>query len=85
VDCRLDVLPGQGPAVVRVHGRLAGAAVPELERVCRETSPPLVLDVTYLMSADDCGIATLRRLVCGGAQLTGISPYLALLLDADEP
>lgn len=84
MDCRLDVSPEEGRAVVRIHGRLAGAAVPELERVCREASRPLVLDVTYLMSADDGGVATLRRLVLDGAQFAGLSPYLALLLDQEE-
>jgi hypothetical protein len=84
VDCRLDVSPEEGRAVVRIHGRLAGAAVRELDRVCREVSRPLVLDVTYLMSADDGGVATLRRLHLDGAQLAGLSPYLVLLLGQEE-
>jgi hypothetical protein len=84
VECRLDVSPEEGRAVVRIHGRLAGTAVHELERVCREATLPLLLDVTNLMSADDEGIAALRRLRCDGVQLAGASPYLSLLLDLDE-
>jgi hypothetical protein len=69
--------------VVRIHHRLAGVAVPELERVCRDPSAPLILDLTHLMSADDAGIATLRRLMSEGAQCRGTSPYLALRLDRE--
>jgi hypothetical protein len=71
--------------VVQIHGRLVGPAVQELERVCRDASGPLVLDVTHLMSADDVGLAALRRLVTDGAQLIGLSPYLALLLEGERP
>ena len=34
--CRLDVSPEAGRAVVRIHGRLAGGAVRELEQLCRD-------------------------------------------------
>src|SRR5262245_42581817 len=84
VVCRLDVSPEPGRAVVRIQGGLAGVAVRELERLCEDASDPLVLDVTHLLSADDAGIATLKRMWNGGAQLTGVSPYLALLLDQDK-
>jgi anti-anti-sigma regulatory factor len=84
VDLRLDVVPESGRVVVRVHGRLAGGAVTELERVCRSTSRPLVLDLTHLMSADDAGIETLRRLVTDGVECIGVSRYLALLLGWEE-
>ena len=84
MECRLDVAPEQGRAVVRIHGRLRGSAVHELERVCQEASLPLVLDLTNLMNADDCGIATLRRLGIDGAKLTGVSPYLTLLLGLED-
>jgi anti-anti-sigma regulatory factor len=85
VDLRLEVVAEPDRAVIRIHGRLAGAAVTELERVCREASGPLVLDLTQLMSADDAGVATLRCLRADRAQCTGISPYLALLLGSEEP
>ena len=66
--------------MVRVQGRLARTPATELERICRESPGILSLDLTRLMSADDGGILTLRRLMSDGAQCTGISPYLALLL-----
>jgi hypothetical protein len=80
VNCRVDVSSEPGRVVVSIHGRLAGAAVPELERVCREASGQLILDMTYLMSADDLGVATLKRLRTGSAQFISMSPYMALLL-----
>ena len=46
----------------------------ELERVCRDASAPLVLDMTHLMNAGDCGVATLRCLVVDGARVTAMSP-----------
>jgi anti-anti-sigma regulatory factor len=84
MDLRLDVVGEPGRSVVHVQGRLAGAAVGELDRVCRTTSRPLVLDLTHLMSADDSGVASLKRLGADGAQFVGLSPYLALLLDRAE-
>jgi hypothetical protein len=80
VNCRVDVSREPGRAVVRIYGRLSKPAVPELERVCREARGVLVLDVTHLMSADDAGVATLKRLMSNGVPCTGVSPYLALLL-----
>ena len=85
VNLRLDVVAESDRSVVRVQGRLAGAAVSELERVCRDASGLLVLDLLHLVSADDAGIATLKRLMADGAQCTGVSPYLALLLGWEEP
>jgi hypothetical protein len=84
VTCRIDVSREPGRVVVRIHGRLDGAAVPELERVCREAPGLQILDLTHLMSADDGGIATLRHLAVDGAQLTSMSPYVALLLGLED-
>jgi len=84
VVCRLDVSPEPGQEVVRIQGRLAGVAVRELERLCGGASQPLVLDVTHLLSADDGGVATLKRLVNDGARFTGMSPYLKLLLGLER-
>jgi len=85
LNVRLDVLSEPGRVVVRIHGRLAGAAVPELDRVCRDAGGVLLLDVSYLMGADDAGVVALRRLLGEGAQVTGMSRYLSLLLDRGEP
>ena len=73
-----------GRAVLRIHGRLSGAAVIELERVCRSVSEPLILDLAHLTSADDAGIETLKRLATDGVECTGVSRHLARRLRWEE-
>jgi hypothetical protein len=41
----------------------------------------LLLELSDLLSADDAGIALLRRLAAQGAELLGVSRYLEMLLD----
>ena len=41
---------------------------------------PLALDLTYLWWVDAAGIKLLNTLAEAGAQLRGVSPYIALLL-----
>jgi hypothetical protein len=77
VDLQLDVVPETGRPVIRVHGRLAGASVTELAQVCRSAPGSLLLDLTHVTSTDDEGIETLRRLVAGGVECTGVSRSLA--------
>jgi len=67
--------------VIRIDGRLVGDGVAELARVVQAAAPPLALDLTHLQRADADGIALLQALVDAGAQLRGVSPYIALLLD----
>ncbi|HQQ75969.1 MAG TPA: hypothetical protein PLB01_01320 [Thermoanaerobaculia bacterium] len=67
--------------VVRVAGRLGGAGVEELERVCAASLRPLRIDLAALLQADELGIALLRSLRGSGAELTGVSPFIGLLLD----
>ena len=84
VDLRLDVVAESGRAVLRIHGRLSGAAVIELERVCRSVSEPLILDLAHLTSADDAGIETLKRLATDRVECTGVSRQLARRLGWEE-
>lgn len=70
-----------GIRVLRLEGWLEGDTVAELERVSREGSGPLRLDLSELRSADREGLAVLRALRAAGAALTGASPYIRLLLD----
>jgi hypothetical protein len=72
---------GEG-TVVRVAGRLAGEGVAELGRVCEGSSRPLLIDLTELLQADDLGLALLRSLRESGAKLTGVSPFIELLLES---
>ena len=66
--------------VVTIHGSLGREGVAELERLCQEVSSPLALDLTYLRWVDAAGITLLNTLADAGAQLRGVSPYIALLL-----
>lgn len=68
--------------VVRVAGRLAGPGVEELERVCAASKRPLRIDLAELLQADELGISLLRSLRESGAELTGASPFVGLLLES---
>ncbi len=65
----------------KLDGRLTVEVVPELVRVSAELREQLVLDLTDLHFADRHGVNVLRELRAQGAELTGASPYLRLLLD----
>ena len=67
--------------VVRVDGRLRSADVPDFENVCRAIEGPLCLDLSNLLLADAEGVSAIKRLAERGAQLTGVSGYIALLLE----
>lgn len=67
--------------VVKVDGRLDAEGVPELEKVTRDKTTALYLDLSGLRLADAEGIAALLRLQGAGAVIQGASPYLKLLLE----
>jgi hypothetical protein len=67
--------------VVSATGRLAGSAVRELSRTCCSIGGEFVLDLTGLRSAGPDGVIAIRELICGGATLRGVSPFIRLLLD----
>jgi len=67
--------------VVRVDGRLRSAGVSELERVCQGIEGPFSLDLSHLLLADADGIKAIKRAAREGARLTGVSSYIALLLE----
>jgi hypothetical protein len=70
--------------VVTIDGSLGRQGVAELEQLCKGVPSPLALDLTYLRWADAAGIALLNTLADAGAQLRGVSPYIALLLGRAE-
>jgi hypothetical protein len=76
----LRVIPAatDDPSVLGLAGRLAAAEVPVLERSAG--TGLRVLDLSDLMSADDQGIALLRRLRHSGVELRNVSRYIELLL-----
>ena len=70
--------------VIRIEGELLAEGVSELERVCQEAAAPLRLDVTELRLVDSSGISSIRSLAEEGAQLSGLSPYIKLLLSRED-
>jgi len=63
----------------KLDGRLTADEGPELLRVCAGLTGRVV---RYLIQfADRQGVRVLRELRAQGAELTGASPYLRLLLD----
>jgi anti-anti-sigma regulatory factor len=78
----LKITPtGPGPpTVLTLDGRLTGDEVAELRRVFDEVGGKVILDLTGLQFADRPGVSALRELKAHGAKLTGVSPYIALLL-----
>ena len=59
---------------------LTAEALGELEASCDAPVPPLTLELEGLRSADEAGLALLRRLAAEGARLVGVSTYMALKL-----
>jgi hypothetical protein len=66
--------------IITIDGSLGREGVAELEHLCQGVPSPLALDLTYLRWVDAAGITLLNTLADTGAQLRGVSPYIALLL-----
>ena len=78
---RISAVGSDSTTSFKLDGRLTAEEVPELLRVCVELTGPVVLDLTDLHFADRQGVSALRELKAQGAELTGVSPYLCLLLN----
>jgi anti-anti-sigma regulatory factor len=72
---------GGEATVIRVAGRLAGDAVTHLTQVCKPTDGSIVLDLSKLMFADDAGVKVIRMLGKNGAEISGASAFISLLID----
>jgi ABC-type transporter Mla MlaB component len=70
--------------VITIDGSLEREGVAELERLRQGVPSRLALDLTYLWWVDAAGITLLNTLADTGAQLRGVSPYIALLLGRSE-
>ena len=68
-------------ALIRVEGALDAEGAAALRRECRSDGTTVRLDLSELRSADRDGIEALRSLAGEGAELTGASPYVQLLLE----
>jgi hypothetical protein len=66
--------------VLKVDGHLTAQDTETLVCACEGLASGLVLDLGDLRSADRRGVTALRQLRSRGALLTGLSPYLTLLL-----
>ena len=67
--------------VVRVAGRLTGVATKELKDVCEPIKDNFVLDLSKLMFADDAGVDVIRTLRKKGAEISGASSFIMLLIN----
>jgi anti-anti-sigma regulatory factor len=68
--------------LLKVDGQLSGDDSALLVDACEAVSGHIVLDLTDLWFADRHGVGTLRELRARGVTLSGLSPYLHLLLAA---
>lgn len=75
---RITPVPSDDPGTLRLEGRLRAEEVPELERSAE--AGVRALDLEDLVSADEEGLAALRRLRDRGVEIRNPSRYLAMLL-----
>ena len=75
---RITPVPADEPGILRLEGRLRADEVPVLERSAE--AGIRALDLRDLLSADEQGLAALRRLRERGVEIRNPSHYLAMLL-----
>ncbi len=85
MSVRITSLSESTGTVIHIAGKLRTEDIGELEREASDVTGPLILDVSDLASTDAAGAESLKTLADGGAELRGVSPYLALLLERNEP
>ena len=75
---RITPVPSDDQEILRLEGRLRADEVPVLERSAEHGVR--ALDLTDLMSADEEGLAAIRRLRDRGVEIKNPSHYHAMLL-----
>jgi hypothetical protein len=75
---RITPVPSGDPGILRLEGRLRAEEVPVLEKSAE--AGVRALDLEDLMSADEEGLAAIRRLRDRGVEIKNPSHYLAMLL-----
>jgi ABC-type transporter Mla MlaB component len=79
---KAEVVDDGSRRTLLLAGRLEREQASELVLLYDQTHGADRLDLTDLMSADAAGLDTLRMLRSRGAGLVGLTPYLALQMDA---
>lgn len=72
-----------GTTVVQVEGQLVGSGIAVLEKACRASVPPIILDLSNLSWMDSKGTESLRALVREGAQIRSMSPYIDVVFNRE--
>jgi hypothetical protein len=80
MDFRFETKKEGDRTVIQVAGELKGQAVVELERLCRQTTGRLSLDLTNLRASGPGGVQLIRELAGQGVAISGLSPYMELVL-----
>lgn len=80
MDFRFEVKKEADRTVIQVAGELKGQGVVELERLCRETTGKLSLDLSSLRSSAPGGVQLIRELARQGVSISAMSPYMELVL-----
>ena len=80
MDFRFETKNMGDRTVIQVAGDLKGQAVIELKRLCRETAGQLSLDLSNLHSTGPVGVQLIRELAGQGVSISGVSPYMELVL-----
>ena len=70
--------------VLKVDGHLFAEDIDVLAEVCGAEAASPELDLSDLRYADRRGVDTLRQLRARGVRLTGLSPYLKLVLGCSD-
>jgi len=81
MDIRIDIETKGLVEVVHVSGRLVEYSIRQLTNVCEPMEDNFVLDLSYLLFADDAGIEVIRSLREKGADINGASSFIKLLID----
>jgi anti-anti-sigma regulatory factor len=80
MDVRIEKKSDGEGTVIQVAGELRGQGVAELERLCRESTGHLSLDLSNLRAVEAKGVQLIRELSAKGVKLLGVTPYVDLLL-----
>ena len=85
MSVRITSVTESTKTVIHIAGKLRTEDVGELEREASGVTVPLVLDVSELTSTNTAGAEGLKAWAHRGAELRGVSTYLELLLEQNEP